>query len=37
MMGYFPQHHTHGDNLDAIDPEVLGVVGEVITQVVYAE
>ena len=25
------------DNLDAIDPEVLGVVGEVITQVVYAE
>ena len=37
MMGYFPQHHTHGDNLDAIDPEVLGVVGDVITQVVYAE
>ena len=37
MMGYFPQHHTHGDNLDAIDPNVLGVVGQVLTQVVYAE
>lgn len=37
MMGYFPYHHTHGDNLDAIDPEVLGVVGSVLTQVVYAE
>lgn len=37
MMGYFPQHHTHGDNLDAIDPAVLEVVGQVITQVVYAE
>jgi len=37
MMGYFQYHHTHGDNLDAIDPDVLGVVGEVLTQVVYAE
>jgi len=37
MMGYFPQHHTHGDNLDAIDPDVLEVVGQVLTQVVYAE
>ena len=37
MMGYFPQHHTHGDNLDAIDPDILGVVGQVLTQVVYAE
>ena len=37
MIGYFPQHHTHGDNLDAIDPEVLGIVGRVLTQVVYAE
>lgn len=37
MMGYFPFHHTHGDNMDAIDPEVLGKVGEVLTQVVYAE
>ncbi len=37
MMGYFQHHHTHGDNMDAIDPEVLGKVGEVLTQVVYAE
>ncbi|MBL6645624.1 MAG: M28 family peptidase [Flavobacteriales bacterium] len=37
MMGYFQYHHTHGDNLSAIDPEVLGKVGEVLTQVVYAE
>lgn len=37
MMGYFPYHHTHGDNMDAIDPEVLGKVGEVLAQVVYAE
>ena len=37
MMGYFQYHHTHGDNLDAIDPDVLSVVGEVLTQVVYAE
>ncbi len=37
MMGYFPYHHTHGDNMDAIDSEVLGKVGEVLTQVVYAE
>jgi hypothetical protein len=37
MMGYFQYHHTHGDNLAAIDPAVLGKVGEVLTQVVYAE
>ena len=37
MMGYFPFHHTHGDSMDAIDAEVLGKVGEVLTQVVYAE
>ena len=37
MMGYFQHHHTHGDNLDAIDPEVLEKVGNVLTQVVYAE
>lgn len=37
IMGYFAHHHTHGDNMDAIDREVLGKVGEVITQVVYAE
>ena len=37
MMGYFAYHHTHGDNMDAIDSEVLGKVGEVLTQVVYAE
>ena len=37
MMGYFQYHHTHGDNLDAIDPEVLQEVGDVIAQVVYAE
>ena len=37
MMGYFAHHHTHGDNLDAIDPDVLSTVGQVLTQVVYAE
>lgn len=37
MMGYFAHHHTHGDNMDAIDPSVLGKVGEVLAQVVYAE
>lgn len=37
MMGYFQYHHTHGDNLDAIDPLVLGKVGQVLAQVVYAE
>ena len=37
MMGYFAYHHTHGDNMDAIDADVLGKVGEVLTQVVYAE
>ena len=37
IMGYFPFHHTHGDNMDAIDAEVLGKVGQVLTQVVYAE
>ena len=37
MMGYFKYHHTHGDNLDAIDPAVLGKVGTVLAQVVYAE
>lgn len=37
MMGYFPFHHTHGDNLEAIDPNVLEVVGQVLTQVVYSE
>ena len=28
---------VNGDNLDAIDPEVLQEVGDVIAQVVYAE
>jgi len=37
MMGYFQYHHTHGDNLEAIDPDVLQAVGDVLTQVVYAE
>lgn len=37
QMGYFQYHHTHGDNLDAIDMDVLDAVGEVVTQVVYAE
>ena len=37
IMGYFQYHHTHGDNMDAIDPEVLEKVGNVLTQVVYAE
>jgi len=37
MMGYFQYHHTHGDNMEAIDREVLGKVGRVLTQVVYAE
>ena len=37
MMGYFQYHHTHGDNLDAIDVNVLQTVGDVLTQVVYAE
>jgi len=36
-MGYFQFHHTHGDNLDAIDPSVLETVGNVVAQVVYAE
>ena len=37
MMGYFEHHHTHGDNLAAIDVDVLQAVGDVLTQVVYAE
>ena len=37
IMGYFQYHHTHGDNLDAIDPQVLEKVGNVLAQVVYAE
>lgn len=36
-MGYFQFHHTHGDNLAAIDAGVLETVGSVIAQVVYAE
>jgi hypothetical protein len=37
IMGYFQYHHTHGDNLEAIDPDVLRKVGNVLAQVVYAE
>ncbi|MBT3646834.1 MAG: M28 family peptidase [Flavobacteriales bacterium] len=30
-------HHTHADNMDVIDPEMLGIVGEVVMQVIYQE
>ena len=34
-MGYFKYHHTHGDNLDKIDPAVLQEVGEVVAGMVW--
>lgn len=35
--GFFPHWHTVNDNLDQIDPYTLGVVGEVVTHVIYTE
>jgi len=35
--GFFPQWHTIDDNLEHIDPYTLGIVGEVVTYVVYTE
>lgn len=35
--GFFPHWHTVNDNLDHIDPYTLGVVGEVVTHVIYSE
>lgn len=38
VVGYFGDyHHTTKDNLSIIDKEVLGVVGQVIVQVLYNE
>jgi hypothetical protein len=34
-MGYFKYHHTHGDNLEKIDPAVLQEVGEVVAGMVW--
>jgi Zn-dependent M28 family amino/carboxypeptidase len=34
---FFPHWHTVSDNLDNIDPYTLGVVGEVVTHVIYNE
>lgn len=35
--GFFPHWHTVNDNLENIDPYTLGVVGEVVTHVIYSE
>lgn len=35
--GFFPHWHTVNDNLEHIDPFTLGMVGEVVTHVVYSE
>lgn len=35
--GFFPHWHTVNDNLENIDPYTLGVVGEVVTHVIYTE
>lgn len=35
--GFFPHWHTVNDNLENIDPYTLGVVGEVVTYVIYTE
>ena len=36
-MGYGFFHHTHADNMDIIDKEVLGEVGTTVLSVVYSE
>lgn len=33
--GFGPHWHTHDDNIDVIDPEVLGAVGQVVTAFLY--
>lgn len=33
--GFGPHWHTHDDNMDVIDPNVLGAVGQVVTAYVY--
>lgn len=35
--GFFPQWHTREDNMQHIDAEMLGIVGEVVMNVVYEE
>ncbi len=34
-LGFGPHWHTHEDNMDIIDPGVLGAVGQVVTAYVY--
>ena len=36
-MGYGFFHHTHADNMDIIDKQVLQEVGETVLSVVYSE
>lgn len=35
--GFFPQWHTHEDNMEHIDATMLGMVGQVVLAVVYGE
>lgn len=34
---FFPHHHRHTDNIDIIEPETLGIVGNVVLQVIYQQ
>ena len=34
---FFKHHHTHGDNLECIDPQTLKAVGQTLMQVLYTE
>ena len=34
---FFPQHHTHADNMDNISPATLKAVGQTLVQVLYQE
>ena len=35
--GFFPHWHTTNDNMDAIDPNSLNIVGSVVLEVIYRE
>lgn len=34
---FFPHHHRHTDNIEIIDAKMLGIVGDVLLQVIYQE
>lgn len=34
---FFPHHHQHSDNMDIIEANTLGIIGEVLLQVIYQE